>query len=185
MVEKTQDIAFYNAQDGMRGRHDSTYLDFEERLEAEKRRAKTENREPNLDNPPPTVGTALVTSAALTDNLNSNPSMRGTEITDEQGRIAADPVGVYPVDRRVDSDLTDEERDAQIRDDDGNVVSDVALNAESPGARPVENPILAGDQERNENSSATLTVDPRTGLAVATHPEVDVEDEDEDETDNV
>jgi hypothetical protein len=105
---ETVDIAFFNAQDGVKGRDGGPYLDYEERYQAEVRRAALEDREPAKygDNVPAHVGTTLVTSAFVIDNSStSNPSMAhksGLEqtltdstFTDNNG--LADPVSVLPV----------------------------------------------------------------------------------------
>jgi hypothetical protein len=58
--EQDVKVELYDAAKGKSPRTGGPYLDEVEAEEAEKRRAKVENREPDLDNPPATVGTVLV-----------------------------------------------------------------------------------------------------------------------------
>lgn len=66
----------FNQHEGLVGRDGGPYLDEEERREAETRRARIENREPDYDNAPATAGTPLVPAEYLANNVgvNSAPS---------------------------------------------------------------------------------------------------------------
>ena len=99
------DVKLYNIHQGLTGRDGGPYLDQIERIEAEKRRAVVEGREPaDLTKPdelPATAGTPLVTGAQLVFNANpaSNPSMQSTDpVADAIGLAAAKddyPVSVH------------------------------------------------------------------------------------------
>ena len=67
----------FNANDGLTGRTGGPYLDLEEAKAAEVLRAKAENREPDLDNPPASAGIVLVTAQQAFQNagVNNLPSM--------------------------------------------------------------------------------------------------------------
>jgi hypothetical protein len=65
-------IDLYIAADGLTGRDGGPYLDQEERRIAEERRAVVEDREPDLENPPATAGTVLVTASQLLDAASVN-----------------------------------------------------------------------------------------------------------------
>lgn len=69
--EETQEddgsIKLYDANQGRTPRTGGPYVDEIERRQAEILRAQVEGREPDLDNPPPTVGTQLVTQDKLVD----------------------------------------------------------------------------------------------------------------------
>lgn len=81
-----EEVTLYNPHAGLTGRDGGPYLDQVERIEAEKRRAFVEDREPDLDNAPATAGTPLVTGGQLLNMAaspsNSNPSQE-----------AANPIG--------------------------------------------------------------------------------------------
>jgi len=88
-----KEVDFYNPHQGLRGRDGGPYLDEEERLAAERRRAKVEDREPeeDLDVVPATAGTPLAVKAQLVDNLYSNPSMdRSTLNTASEPQLIED-----------------------------------------------------------------------------------------------
>lgn len=72
--------ALYNANDGLTGRDGGPYLDLEEDRLAEERRARVEGRKPDLDNPPASAGTVLVTAGQLLANagVNNVPSQDGS-----------------------------------------------------------------------------------------------------------
>ena len=88
MPDKTVDL--FNVHQGLTGRDGGPYLDQVEAIEAEKRRAVVEGREPaDLSKPellPATAGTPLVTAGELSRMANptSNPSMESTD-----GAVAA------------------------------------------------------------------------------------------------
>lgn len=77
-----EDIKMYNPHDGLTGRDGGPYLDQVENEAAEIRRAKIEDREPDLVNPPPAAGTPLVTGPELVKMANpaSNPSQQGNDV---------------------------------------------------------------------------------------------------------
>jgi hypothetical protein len=83
--------ALYNANDGLSGRDGGPYLDLEENRLAEIRRAKVEGREPDLDNPPASAGTVLVTAAQLLANngVNNLPSTDGVNLTNAEAAVKA------------------------------------------------------------------------------------------------
>lgn len=60
-------VDLYDANKGKTPRTGGPYLDEIEAEEAEKRRAKVEGREPDLENPGPYVGTRLVPKSQLTE----------------------------------------------------------------------------------------------------------------------
>lgn len=68
MSEETVDL--YNPHSGLTGRDGGPYLDEEERRLAEVRRAAIEGREPDLDTPPASAGTPLVTAGELVAMAN-------------------------------------------------------------------------------------------------------------------
>lgn len=72
--------AIYNANDGLTGRDGGPYLDQEEDRLAEERRARVEGRKPDLENPPASSGTVLVTAGQLLANagVNNVPSQDGS-----------------------------------------------------------------------------------------------------------
>lgn len=122
--EKDKDTAFFNAQDGVRGRNGGPYADVEDARQAEKRRARAEGREPDLDNPPPFVGNAVVTGNFVEDNVFSNPSMLVTpnllaegvaKLKEDAVNEAGGEAGIAPVTLAVDTRtvLPDSERKAQ------------------------------------------------------------------------
>ena len=58
-------VELYDANEGLVPRSGGPYLDVLQREQAEIRRAKIENREPDLENPPAVAGTVLVTKSQL------------------------------------------------------------------------------------------------------------------------
>ena len=89
--EGTATVPLYNAQHGKTPRTGGPYLDDVEREQAEIRRAKIENREPDLDNPPPTAGTVLVPKSMLVErDVDKNHLSDTVEVTNE-------PVASYTV----------------------------------------------------------------------------------------
>lgn len=81
------DTDFYNAQDGTSGRPGGVYLDMQQRVDAELLRAQSEDREADLDNPPASAGTTLVTEDKLVNNIVNLPNV-----------VAVNPVSTLPVD---------------------------------------------------------------------------------------
>jgi hypothetical protein len=93
---------FYNPFDGTKGRPGGIYLDVQERERAELSRAKSEGREPDLDNPPAVAGTPLVVDAMRVDNsLFSNPGSDPVAPVKE-----VDPVSTAPVDVGIATQTT-------------------------------------------------------------------------------
>lgn len=89
--EGTSTVHLYNAAVGKTPRTGGPYLDDVEREEAEKRRAKIEDREPDLDNPPATAGTLLVPKSALVErDVDKSHMSDSVEVT-------VDPVDSYEV----------------------------------------------------------------------------------------
>jgi hypothetical protein len=115
--EDSVERAFYISSHGIRGRDGGPYFDDLDREAAEVRRAKAEGREPDLDNPPPTVGTHLVTANQLTDNIPSNPSMinaPGPEaailaVKDDPDFLTS-PIQVFDIDVRTEVPEEDSEQ---------------------------------------------------------------------------
>lgn len=116
------DVKLYGVHQGLTGRDGGPYLDQIERIEAEKRRAVVEGREPaDLTNPdalPATAGTPLVTVKELLFNANpsSNPSMQSTSpVADAIGMAAADdsfPVNVHSERADISTQVENPEYDA-------------------------------------------------------------------------
>lgn len=95
VAQEIEDRPFFNVFDGVDGRTDSSYLDMQERREAEILRARAEGREPNLEEGalPGSVGTPMVPEERRVDNkYYSNPSIVFTGTKD------VDPVAVLGVD---------------------------------------------------------------------------------------
>lgn len=67
-----EDQFLYNANDGLTGRDGGPYLDVEEDRRAEVVRARIEKREPDLDNPPASAGTVLITARQALENAGVN-----------------------------------------------------------------------------------------------------------------
>lgn len=67
-MAETRTIDLYDTNEGKVPRTGGPYLDKLQREEAEKWRAKAEDREPDYDNPPATAATQLVTKDALREN---------------------------------------------------------------------------------------------------------------------
>lgn len=133
--DKDTETAFWNAQDGVRGRDGGPYADEVDAQQREIARARAEGREPDLDNPPPFVGNQLRTSRTIEDNTFSNPSMvqapgpveqiEGASVVDE-AYYRVDP-GVLPVDTRTvlpDSERKESEKNsAELVKDPANVAT--------------------------------------------------------------
>jgi hypothetical protein len=65
--EETKTVDLYDANKGKVARTGGPYLDEIEAEKAEERRAKLEDREPDLENPPATVSTRLVPKSQLVE----------------------------------------------------------------------------------------------------------------------
>lgn len=96
MANDVQDTEFFNVFDGTKGRPDGTYLDMQERIEAEKSRAIAEGRAPELENIgslPGGTGTPMVPEERRVDNSSySNPAI------ETLGSKTVDPVSTLGVD---------------------------------------------------------------------------------------
>lgn len=165
----TEDVKFYNAQDGVRGRDGGPYADQVDAQQREIQRAKAEGREPDLDNPPPFVGTQIVTSAFVEDNLYSNPSMRAApgpaealNKVVEDANFLVNP-DVLPVDTRTS--VPDSERKAQekaiakLATDPSNVATTGALSVseENPGEASVTRSDGTGANAASAQSGQVVT----------------------------
>lgn len=97
-VVETTDIKFYNGQDTKEGRLPSSqgYLDELEALEAEKVRAVSEDREPDLEHPPATAGQPLVTANQLADTSQSTVASNVANL-DGTTDVAIEPTAILPV----------------------------------------------------------------------------------------
>lgn len=85
-------VDLYNANHGKAERNGGPYRDDLEAEEAEKRRAKLEGREPDLDNPPATVATVLVPKHQLVERDNDKSHYS------DQVEVTNEPVDSYVVD---------------------------------------------------------------------------------------
>lgn len=143
MASDVQDKDFYNVFDGTKGRPDGSYLDMQERIEAEKLRAVQEGREPELDDIgklPGSVGTPIVPAERQVDNMiYSNPATETLKATGVD--LEVDPVETLGVDagdadKEVDlsyAAMVANERkadDEALADDPSEVGSVTALNPE-------------------------------------------------------
>jgi hypothetical protein len=158
--DKAQDTAFWNAQDGVRGRDGGPYADEVDAQQREIARARAEGREPDLDNPPPFVGNQLRTSRTVEDNVYSNPSMvnapgpveqvEGASVVDE-AFYRVDP-GVLPVDTRTV--LPDSERKESEKNS-AELVKDPANVATTSSAQVGDDSSGSVQQARRSGSTAT------------------------------
>lgn len=95
---------FFNPHDGLKGRPGGVYLDVQERVRAEEQRAFSEDREPDLDNPPAVAGTTLVTEGMRVDNsLYSNPGSDPVAPVKEVEPVSTTPVDVGIATGEVDT----------------------------------------------------------------------------------
>lgn len=85
MANETRTVNLYNPHDNLTGRDGGPYLDQVEAIEAEKRRAIVEDREPDLEHPPATAGIPLVTGPQLV-------AMSTSANIPSQERAAVDPI---------------------------------------------------------------------------------------------
>lgn len=110
--QDSNEVGFYNIFDGTKGRTDSTYLDMQERVQAERQRAIVEGREPNLRDLgalPAGVGTPLVTKAQLVDNsVYSNPSVVHTDPEQEVDPVFTADVPVEDSAAATDTSYVDQ-----------------------------------------------------------------------------
>lgn len=85
----TEERRLYNPNDGLTGRGGGPYLDLEEDRLAEERRARIEGREPDLENPPASGGTVLVTAGQLLANqgVNNLPSVSDSIASDQEAAV--------------------------------------------------------------------------------------------------
>lgn len=133
MASELEDRPFYNIFDGLHGRTESTYLDIQERVEAERSRAVAEGREPDLTslgNLPAATGTPMVPEERRVDNrFYSNPSVQFTGYKD------VDPVATLPVDVGTADDDVDLSYAAQVARErsaqDEALLSDTTVDADT------------------------------------------------------
>ena len=105
-----EDVNFYNQHERASGRQPGIYLDAVEREAAEVIRAKKEDREPDLDNPPATAGTPLV----LAGQLATDPNNGMTYPTDDS--VAAEPFVTLSVSRGALGKSEDEDTEPDNED---------------------------------------------------------------------
>lgn len=166
-----EEVKFWNAQDGIRGRDGGPYADEVDARQREVNRARAEGREPDLDNPPPFVGNVIVTSAYVEDNLFSNPSMKAAPGPHEalaQAKVVEDaPMrvdpGFLPVDTRdelSDSDREKSEKESvKLAADPSNVA---ATSTTSVSAKNAGEPSSTGSDLNAGSNIASA----RSGLVV-------------------
>lgn len=164
MAEGT--VNLYNPHDGLTGRDGGPYLDQEERRLAEIRRAAVEGREPDLDNPPATAGTPLVTAGQLVQMANPTSIPSQTAVNpEEQGleKLAKDESFlVTPFSQR---ERTDAEAAALRAEQENPVTSNPAHPANvSHDAKDEDN---VSDGHTASDSGHTPTLDFGEGPAVS------------------
>ena len=91
----TLKVNLYDANQGKLPRDGGPYLDEIEREQAEILRAKREGREPDLDNPPPSTGTVLVTKSQLTERSTDKSHYADTV------EVVNGPVASYEAEKPV------------------------------------------------------------------------------------
>lgn len=171
---KAEDTAFWNAQDGVRGRDGGPYADEVDAQQREIARARAEGREPDLDNPPPFVGNQLRTSRTVEDNTFSNPSMVGAPGPVEQVEGASvvdeafyrvDP-GVLPVDTRTevpDSERKESEKNsAELVKDPANVATTSNAQVGDDSSGSVQQARRSGSTAAKKSSSSRSAAKNRT-----------------------
>lgn len=133
----------FNQHEGLVGRDGGPYLDEEERREAETRRARIENREPDYDNAPATAGTPLVPAEYLANNVgvNSAPSrlVGGTSADFVRDSLIAlkdtegfpTPVSEIPDPEEVPEQPQDENEEPVVDEDEEPVVPEENPNREN------------------------------------------------------
>lgn len=150
MAEKMKDKDFYSIHDGKKGRSEGIYLDEVERRAAEVHRARLEDREPDLDNPPAVVGTPLVVKRQLVDNsLISNPDREFIDLDDEDEDSHSHPVVTLPVDESVEAppvdlsylEMVKEEEDARTANEDDIANANTEVEAETEARTTVNHPL--------------------------------------------
>lgn len=154
----------YNANDGVTGRDGGPYLDEVEALEAEKRRALVEGREPNLDNPPASTGIQLNTAAQMLygagpvlhpsqDHANFNHAAVGFQAAADDGDILLTQRGEIP-------DAATEEKDAPTEEEKaGPDIGDNLLDASASGALTNQSSTSDSAEGRDEDPDLFSTVD--------------------------
>lgn len=85
---KTETVKLYNINDGVHGRDGGPYLDQVQDRLAEQTRAFVEGREPDYENPLPSVGTVLVSEHGLVQAYN-NTALAGQDKLKFSGEISA------------------------------------------------------------------------------------------------
>lgn len=155
------DKALYNANDGLTGRDGGPYLDQLEDERAEILRAKVEDREPDLDNPPASAGTVLVTAGQLLANagVNNLPSQDGNNFLGEEEAVKAvadsdenglKQRGTLPAEGIDDSEPeVDLSMRTALAGDDADKLSDVDGDSteDEPASEPVTGEPASGETE--------------------------------------
>lgn len=112
-AEDVRETEFFSPFDGTKGRAGGVYLDMQERIDAEELRAKSEDREPDYDNPPAVAGTPLVTRDRLVDNSFANPSSSPAAPVKE-----VEPVSTLDVDYGVgETEIDTSAQEQEARED--------------------------------------------------------------------
>lgn len=106
-------VDLYDANDGKTPRTGGPYLDQVQKEQAEVIRAKAEGREPDLDNPPATAATQLVTAAELVERDTDKSHYSDTvKITNEPvASVKVDTTSAFdgepdPSQANFDNDMT-------------------------------------------------------------------------------
>lgn len=156
-------IGLYNMPDGTHGRGTGVYMDHEQRVAAERRRAQLEGREPDLETPPATVGTALEVEAFL-----PGPTTQATVPVALQPGYA-DPLAVVEVPEdeaaTVDVSLANQyAAEGTVAAAEEAIASpDVETTGESnnlDGGAALSGDVEAGNPESNEDATAEGATDP-------------------------
>lgn len=99
-------VPLFNPNNGLTGRDGGPYLDETELVDAERRRAVVEDREPDLDNPPAIAGVPLVTAGQLMTTANSShlPSQSGNNFLQQAvNNVAEEKMGPMAVGKQPDA----------------------------------------------------------------------------------
>ena len=140
---ETNDTDFYNIFDGTKGRPESTYLDMQERQQAERLRAVAEGREAETDlgKLPAAVGTPLVIEAQRVDNsVYSNPPMHYTMEPKDVDPVVTLPVETGPASPDID----------------------LSYAAQVARERQAQDEALLSDAESGESTETTQNADTNT-----------------------
>lgn len=141
-------VDLYNANDGKVPRTGGPYLDQIQQEQAELIRAKMENREPDLDNPPATAATQLVTASELVER-DTDKSHYGDTLA-----ITNEPVASVVVDTTSGFDGEPDKTQANFDNDmtkvnnlrAGNEFAMLTEDAPEPEKNDVNVPVSIEDQ---------------------------------------